>query len=392
MTPLLPKEMLWTDLKIMHQFYELDPVNEDFAEVLMLLRNTHPNTVPSRKLIVFNELYYQITRMVYEHPVPRDLIRYEEDIRGNLGMGLMVELVMTMIYFLTSLIDNKEQRLNRFVAITIREKYEKCPYWEPFKDCYNKIRKIKRVTYNFNPHPVSPEVLADRYINWSLVTQNYDNGAIMEILNLWKSDKDRHMLIEMIKSSINFSTPKLQKTYYNQVNSILKSSLFTQSTKPSANSDLEGRLAQLDTKVMMLEKENVVFQNLTKELQAENDKLKTLLKNNKNDGEDRKFTLVEIVNYGKTCSAPEAKLIAYMLNILLRKIGTDEDYKLVDEIEKEVRNKKSGDIVMGNKNVFDGSALQIAVNSEGQIDVNSLLTLLTPEMRNQIKEALKNNG
>lgn len=391
MTPLLPKEMLWTDLKTMHQFYELDPVNEDFVEVLTLLRNTHPNTIPST-LIVFNELYYQITRMVYEHPAPRDLKHYEDDIRGNLGMGFMVELVMTMLYFLTSLIDNKEQRLNRFVAITIKEKYEKCSYWEPFKNFYNQIRRIKKVTYIFNPHPVPPEVLAGSYVNWSLVTQNYDNGAIVEILNLWDNDKDRQMLVDMIKSSINFSTPKLQKTYYNQVNSILKSNLFTHSANPLGNSDLQTRLAQLDTKVMMLEKENVVFQNLVKELQADNDKLRTLLKKNKNDGEDRKFTLVEIVNYGKKCSAIEAKLIAYMLNILLRKIGTDEDYKLVDEIETEVKNKKSGDIVMGNKNVFDGSALQIAINSEGQIDVNSLLKILTPEMRNQITEALRNDG
>ena len=75
----LPREMLWTDFKTMDQFYELDPVNKDFCEVLMTLHEK-PFDVKSDEVRVFNELYYQMTRMMYERPAPRDLAKYRLDI------------------------------------------------------------------------------------------------------------------------------------------------------------------------------------------------------------------------------------------------------------------------------------------------------------------------
>lgn len=37
MLPVLPREMLWTELKTMDEFFRLDPVNEEFYDVLMSL-------------------------------------------------------------------------------------------------------------------------------------------------------------------------------------------------------------------------------------------------------------------------------------------------------------------------------------------------------------------
>lgn len=391
MTPLLPREMLWTDLNEIYQFYELDPVNEEFAEVLKIMPKKFLGCATDR-VKVFNELYYQITRMVYERPAPRELVYYEKDIRGDMGSKQSVDLIMSMLYFLTSLIENNEQRLNRFVLITIKERYERCFYWEPLKKCYNKVRRTMSLTYDFKPHPVTPDQLAGSYVKWQEITNNYDNGAIIEIISLWGNEDARRVVFEMIKSSINFNTPKVQKAYYNQVNSILKSGLFGEPPKQTGDSELEARIAQLDSKVMMLERENAVFQNLTKELQADNATLRTLLAENKVSGEARKFTLVEIVNYGKNCMSSEAMAIVHMLNKLLRKIGTDEDYNLVDDIEKELNNRKSGDTVIGNKNIFDGSSQQIAVQSKEPLDLETILNKLAPELRNQVKKALEDNG
>ena len=248
------------------------------------------------------------------------------------------------------------------------------------------------LTYDFKPHPVTPDQLAGSYVKWQEITNNYDNGAIIEIISLWGNEDARRVVFEMIKSSINFNTPKVQKAYYNQVNSILKSGLFGEPPKQTGDSELEARIAQLDSKVMMLERENAVFQNLTKELQADNATLRTLLEENKVSGEARKFTLVEIVNYGKNCMSSEAMAIVHMLNKLLRKIGTDEDYNLVDDIEKELNNRKSGDTVIGNKNIFDGSSQQIAVQSKEPLDLETILNKLAPELRNQVKKALEDNG
>ena len=60
----LPREFLWTDKKSMDDFFRLSPVNEDFFEVFQSLRN-EPFNVAIDAVKVFNEVYYQVTRMRY---------------------------------------------------------------------------------------------------------------------------------------------------------------------------------------------------------------------------------------------------------------------------------------------------------------------------------------
>ena len=347
------REMLWTDIKTMDQFYELDPVNKDFCEVLVTLHDK-PFDVKSDEIRVFNELYYQMTRMMYERPTPRDLEKYSLDIMRNMGWNYSVELIMSMLYFMNSLMEKRELRLNGFFAITIAERYEKCLYWKPFKECYDKIRRKKRLTYEFPPRPVPVSELADKYVHWQEITNKYDTDAILEILSLWDEEKDRYTLLEMIKASINFNTPKLQKAYYDQVSSILKNHLFGGGIKPKESSDLEKRLHELDSKLLVLEKENAVFQQLTQKLQADNDRLKALLDEKNIHGEARKFTLVEIVNYCKGCVEWEdAKQIVAMLNrLLLLNGGSQEDSKLVISIEDEFKNRKYGNTYIKEQTVI----------------------------------------
>ena len=349
----LPREMLWTDFKTMGQFFELDPVNKDFCEVLMTLHDK-PFDVRSEDVKVFNEVYYQLTRMLYERATPRDLAKYVEDIRGNMGWNYSVELVMTLLYFINALNKKIQWKLNRFLAITISEKYKQCSYWGPFNTCYNQIRRKKRFFYDFSPHPVSASELGNKYVHWQEITKDYETSAILEILSLWKDERDRKVLIKMIKASVNFNTPKLQKAYYDQIDALLKTNLFSSGTKKKESSDIERRINELDSKLLVLEKENAVFQNLTRELQADNARLKALLEENNIHGEARKFTLIEIVNYCKDCVKWEdAKDIVAMLNRLLLLNGcTPEDIKLVIGIETEFKNKKEGTTYIGQQTII----------------------------------------
>ena len=350
MLPLLPREFLWTDLNTMDQFFELDPVNKDFCEVLMTLHEK-PFDIKSDDVRVFNEVYYQMTRMMYERPAPRDLAKYIEDIRGNMGWNYSVELVMTLLYFFNALNSNNQRKLNRFLAITISERYKKCSYWEPFNKCYNKTRRSRSLSYDFSPRPVPVSDLGNKYVHWQKITKDFDTSAILEILGLWKDIKDRNVLLEMIKTSVNFNTPKLQKAYYDQIDALLKTNLFSSGEKKKESSDIEKRINELDSKLLVLEKENAVFQNLTKELQADNARLKALLEENNIHGEARKFTLIEMVNYCKGCVEWEdAKSIVAMLNRLLLLNGcTPEDIKLVIGIETEFKNKNTGNTYIGQQ-------------------------------------------
>lgn len=339
----LPRQMLWTDFKTIDRFYKIEPLNTQFHEVLKSI-DISPFIEKKDDTKVFNEVYYQMTRMAYERAMPSDLTNYEADIRVNMMLSYSVELVMSMIYFLMSLVDKNSRQFNTFLLLTIKERYRKCPFWKPFNARYTKLSKAKiKIKYDFKPHPIPVLELASEYVHWQEVTRNYDGGAVLEIIGLWENQEDRVTLANMILTSVNFKTPKQQNLYLDQVNTVLKEYVFDKEKQSSESSELENRLKELDSKVLILEREKNALLNKVNEQKEEIDKLNALLEEKKQNGTARKFTMVEMVNHCKGCvSWDDAKGIVNMLNKLLRGIGTKEDYDLLDSIEEEFKNKKYG--------------------------------------------------
>jgi len=93
------------------------------------------------------------------------------------------------------------------------------------------------------------------------------------------------------------------------------------------------------------------MQEHIRELEAENEGLKSLIETKKKTGQSRKFTLPQIVNYCKgSVQWDDVKQIVAMLNKLLRRNATEEDEKLVDSIEAEFINRRFGN-TFNNANV-----------------------------------------
>ena len=136
----LPRQMLWSDFKTIDRFYKIDPLNSQFHEVLKTIQIS-PFEEKKDDTNVFNEVYYQMTRMSYERAMPSDLKRYVVDIRGNIGLSYGVELVMTMLYFLMSLVDKNSRQFDSNLLKTIKEWYKKSSYWKPFNNLYKSLNK-----------------------------------------------------------------------------------------------------------------------------------------------------------------------------------------------------------------------------------------------------------
>lgn len=387
--------MLWSDFKTIDRFYKIDPLNIQFHEVLKSI-DTTPFGEKKDDTKVFNEVYYQMTRMAYERALPGNLSEYVEDIRVNMGMSYGVELVMTMIYFLMSLVDKNSRQFNRFLLLTIKERYRKCPYWKSFNARYTMLSKgKKKLMYDFKPHPVPVMELADKYVNWQEITRNYDGGAVLEIVSLWENQDDKATLANMILTSVNFKTPKQQNLYFDQVNTVLKEYVFDKEKQSSESSELENRLKELDSKVLILEREKTALQNKVNDQKGEIDKLKALLEEKKQNGTARKFTLVEMVNHCKGCvSWEDAKEIVNMLNKLLRELGTKEDYDLLDSIETEFKNRKNGDSVSGNKTSYGDNSNMVNLFLSGNVDYEQLFAALPDDIKDIWKKQLnkKDNG
>ena len=335
MIPILPREFLWADLNTMEEFFRLDPVNEDFFETFVKLRE-EPLGVKLDAVKVFNEVYYTITRFHFEQAFGGEVPKYASEIKANLGWNYSAELVLSMAYWLTEIA--KERMWSQF-RVNLRDMYIGCDYWKPFSQCYEQLRKSgKWLKYDFKPRPISPQALRKKYVSWRDVTMYYNIEALIFILDLYNPE-DGKEVAAMIKGSLNSSTPKWID--YNEVISVLDTRMGKRAYEiceetPPQEEALQGHI---------------------RELEAEVERLNTLMEEKKQSGKDRKFTLVQMVDYCKGCvDWNDVKSIVAMLNKLLRQIGTDEDSELVDSIEAEFINRKYGDTVMGDKNEFTGNS------------------------------------
>ena len=331
----------------MEDFFMLDRRNEDFFEVFVKLRE-EPFDVVMDEVKVFNEVYYQVTRMVFESPSPIDLDTYVNDIKANMGWNYSAELVMSMAYFLLSLIDKKTRPLEKFFTKAINDRFWGCMYWKPFKHRFETLKKLKKsVRYKFEPCPNDVKDLHDKFFNWQSITRNFDVGCMAQVLNLWKNEDDQKEIAKMIVATVTYgSMLKRNDADYDKADKFLKFNYIIDKKcwKYKEILPYDDDHSQ-DSRIKVLESENNMLKTRVRDLETDNDRLKAMLEKKKRTGTARKFTLVQIVDYCKRCvDWNDAKSIVAMLNKLLRRIGTDEDSNLVDSIEEEFKTRVYGNV------------------------------------------------
>lgn len=328
-------------------------LNEDFINITLyesFRRLKRKYLSPNLEAVkVFNEVYYQLTRYYYEGQVFIDDPNRLADIKANLGWSYGADLVIIMMY---SYIRLKARPSKRIIAIEIirqvKDKYRFSPFWDEFEKISSDVWKWPETPIDpQKPHPVSPKDLEYRYLDWKLITNYYDIDAVNDVLTLWENEEDRRTIARMIDSSmVGGSILPIYPRRLQEVTSFLREVM--------GNDDRRGcdsmiciepsiEEQRLQERIDQIEKEKMVLQGRVEELEAENQRLSTLLDKKKKRGEARRFTLVEIVNYCKgRVEWDDAKDIVAMLNRLLRKIGTQEDSDLVDSIEEEFKQRKYG--------------------------------------------------
>lgn len=362
MRPILTKPFLWVDKQSMDEFFELDPINEDLYAIYQKL-SEKPFSVKIDAVRVFNEVYYQTTRMFYENPMPSDFFNYVSDIKSNLGWNYSAELVVTMSYFLITWIDGQNRRLNNYFVYYLKMNYSDCTYWNPIKYSIVRLkRQKKRVTYDFTPKPLPVKYLRLGYQDWKNITNDFDENAVKRVVYLWDKEDDRKVVANQIEEAWKDNNRKIDSIGIGlrwianrpTEDDRLQSFFWQyhedyQESETGALKCCEPSLSyeeqMLQEKIDNMEKEKVALKQHIAELEAENKRLNALLEKKKSNGTARKFTLVEIVGYCKGCVTwDDAKSVVAMLNKLLRQKATEEDSEMVDSIETEFKNREHGNI------------------------------------------------
>lgn len=339
MVPILPRILLWTDKEELTDFFDLDDVNEEFHDVLEELKNT-PQLESIDEVKLFNEVYYQATRIVYEHPSPEILPRYVADIKSNLGWNFGAELVMTMVYYLLFLVEKAERPINKFYIQLIRNKLYRSVYWKPFKHCFERLKKENRyLKYTFKPCPYPVNVIRYEYIiSWDIITHDFELSSIEQVLDLWEDIDDKYTAANMINNSmlIKYSgAERLKKR--EELEGFFKQYLNEckyRKKQKDEEIDIQEELRKKNDEIEELRSQLSILEMSNKALKLSNDSMVS------DDGVMKSFTLQEIVAYCKRIPDwSDVRSIVSMLNRLLRKDGTEEDHEMVDSIEEEFLNR-----------------------------------------------------
>lgn len=357
MKPILPREMLWTDKLSMDEFFELDHVNNEFLEVYCILRGEPYSAIHIEVVMVFNEVYYQVTRMIYEHPLPNDLPNYISDVKANMGMNYCAEAVMTMSFFLISLIGKRAKHLNKFFLNAIGEKYNNCPFWTAFKARFEVMKQNNiQVNYDFAPCPEEVKWFRDKYIHWKTITRNYNLSCIDHVINLWENFFDRREIAIMIIDSITPATFKGNAADLAQLQHFMKVYLISDdkaSLWKDKDTVSDNEIMELRDRLEEMSKERQALLNRISELEADNERLNVLNRNENADGRDRIYTQGQIVDFCKNrAELRQVESIIDMLYKFLRHIGTDNDYDLVDGVEEYFKNKTTGETHVEHQTVI----------------------------------------
>ena len=293
--------------------------------------------------------------MVFEHPMPGDVEKYASEIKSDLGWRYSATLVLSMIYFLDYLQDPESRTLNKFFLRRIRELYGGPMYWLPFRKRAERIkRKEGKLEYRFVPRPNPASVFTSLYVNWSVITSNYQLGCVEHVLNLWGDIDAKSVISEQILESMSsnlFYNPRGKD--YDQVRRFLNNYI---DREDDANIAKRARRvamkAQKDNKGQADQEKKALLGRIA-EQDAEIVRLRTLLSDKKNEGKERRFTLVQIVDYCKKCfDYGEVQPIEKMLLRILFNEGSGEDYELIASIVEEFKKRTYGNTYIEKQTVI----------------------------------------
>lgn len=370
----------------MEGFYALSPINRDLYKVYQeLVTYEDVEIIPAER--IFNEVYYQCTRIVYENNPEPDFEAVEMDIKANVGTKLVSRLVYRMMYALLTARMNNTQEVEK-----VRHSLEiysdimtRNSYFRAFIRKYN--LNSRKCIVSLSPHPVAPDALKYQPLDWEEVTCGFSLEATKKVVDLWVGTEDKKTVLSLMAQyskkyhgAINDKKHpvELEKKYHRILVLLARLRHDVREQEERGLMCAEREAPSINPKDLLKEKDNEIamLKKANKMLRTENEELLSKLNQSRPvNSKERSFTLNQILDFGENhTDREEGRVIIKMLNFFLRNAGnsTEEERDKVDKLEHKILNPETGDNVMGNKNSFSGDAklvnLQMSQGMSAEIE------------------------
>ena len=206
--PNLPRELLWTDRKDFSEFLSEDLSREVVSNIFIAKSRITKKLGVATMLKLFNEAFYLSTRIVYENDaevLPED---YMDIIIDDLGNKEWAEHVILIMFAVLTLQRDKSKEVLLFVDKLQKQYLPNTPF-RLLNIVINKIfKKWKEKGYRLPPCPYPADMLQGINLDWGQITQGYSKHAIIGVLDLWNSDKEKGRVIRLIEQAYTSRLPE----------------------------------------------------------------------------------------------------------------------------------------------------------------------------------------
>lgn len=199
MKPKLPRTLFWTDKTSMEEFL-CEPINERLFDFYLELKNTRWHFGPDNSvLLLFNEIYYQLTKIEYENNLDFNMDEYTQEIEAKTGKEHSIIFVFK-IFFAFLLLRQNNSNVARLFQDHVFNRY-KSTWDERTNSAMDSIIKEgKKYQVDFRPTPCRVNDLKVEELQWDEITNKFDPSSIKEVLNLWPHKEEKLKVLHLIES------------------------------------------------------------------------------------------------------------------------------------------------------------------------------------------------
>ena len=203
MKPKLPRELLWTDKTSMEDFLH-EPINERLYDFYLELKNTRWHFGPDDSaVLLFNEIYYQLTKLEYEYNFDYNFNfdDYTQEIEANrAGKEHGVIFVFKMFFAFLLLRQNNTSVAKAFQR-SIYYHYHRT--WDVRTNCAFGaiIQEEEKYPVELSPAPCHAKDLEIEVPQWDVITDHFNPSSIREVLNLWSSKDEKITVLHLLEGA-----------------------------------------------------------------------------------------------------------------------------------------------------------------------------------------------
>ena len=297
-------------------------LNQSIYNAFLSFRPT--KNIKASALRVFNEAYYQATRVFFDqHPEDCFTEGYFNNARDNLGNHHDAELTFSIVFLLLSSTTHRNIKSAVFQDAIALNLQNGNPYFSTFKKIAERY-EANQIFFDNDFQPTPIDVSHPEKINWKAVTHNFNATSIAEAVALGDSEDSQHSILDAIE--LQFESWKAAQPHgIPDINFIPLHSAIVHNFNPSAHSDrlqvaqklnqafadekssleirfreLEKNLKETTAKLQQKEKQLDALKTLAIQTQSKNEQLQDTIEKLKSGDTETINTLLAIAHERQT--------------------------------------------------------------------------------------------